>query len=44
MSGIQERDHEVTNLPADLLPEARLSNAIAKRKAKLLRERINELF
>lgn len=35
---------KVDDAPADILPEARLSNAIAKRKAKLLRERINELF
>lgn len=35
---------KVDDAPADLLPEARLSNAIAKRKAKLLREHINELF
>lgn len=28
----------------DVLPEARLSNAIAKRKAKLLRNKIDELF
>jgi hypothetical protein len=28
----------------DVLPEARLSNAIAKRKAKVLRERTAELF
>jgi hypothetical protein len=28
----------------DILPEARLSNAIAKRKALLLRSKINELF
>lgn len=28
----------------DVLPEARLSNAIAKRKARLLRERMSELF
>ena len=35
---------KVDDAPADILPEARLSNAIAKRKAKLLREHINELF
>jgi len=28
----------------DVLPEARLSNAIAKRKAKLLRAGIDQLF
>jgi len=28
----------------DILPEARLSNAIAKKKARLLREKIDELF
>lgn len=28
----------------DILPEARLSNAIAKKKAKLLREKIDKLF
>jgi hypothetical protein len=28
----------------NILPEARLSNAIAKRKAKLLRGKIDELF
>jgi hypothetical protein len=35
---------KVDDAPVDILPEARLSNTIAKRKAKLLRERINELF
>ncbi len=35
---------KVDDAPADILPEARLSNAIAKRKAKLLREHISELF
>ena len=35
---------KVDDAPIDILPEARLSNAIAKRKAKLLREHINELF
>lgn len=34
----------VDDAPADILPEARLSNAVAKRKAKLLREHINDLF
>ncbi len=28
----------------DVLPEARLSNAVAQKKAKLLREKINDLF
>jgi hypothetical protein len=35
---------KVDDASLDILPEARLSNAIAKRKAKLLRERINDLF
>ena len=35
---------KVDDAPVDILPEARLSNAIAKKKAKLLREHINELF
>jgi hypothetical protein len=35
---------KVDDASADILPEARLSNAIAKKKAKLLREHINELF
>jgi hypothetical protein len=35
---------KVDDASIDILPEARLSNAVAKRKAKLLRERINELF
>jgi hypothetical protein len=35
---------KVDDASIDILPEARLSNAIAKRKAKLLREHINELF
>jgi tetratricopeptide (TPR) repeat protein len=35
---------KIDDAPADILPEARLSNAIAKRKAKLLRDHINELF
>ena len=34
----------VDSASIDILPEARLSNAIAKRKAKLLREKIDELF
>jgi hypothetical protein len=35
---------KVDDASIDLLPEARLSNAIAKKKAKLLREHVNELF
>jgi hypothetical protein len=35
---------KVDAAPADILPEARLTNAIAKKKAKLLRDHINELF
>jgi hypothetical protein len=35
---------KVDEAPADILPEARLTNAIAKKKAKILREHINELF
>jgi len=35
---------KVDDAPDDILPEARLSNAIAKRKAKLLREHMNDIF
>ena len=35
---------KVDDASTDILPEARLSNAIAKKKAKLLRDHINELF
>lgn len=49
---VQEQDQElfesllkkVDEASLDILPEARLSNAIAKKKAKLLRSRINDLF
>jgi tetratricopeptide (TPR) repeat protein len=49
---VQEQDQElfeslltkVDEASVDILPEARLSNAIAKKKAKLLRSRINDLF
>jgi hypothetical protein len=34
----------VDDASIDILPEARLTNAIAKRKAKLLRDHINDLF
>ncbi len=34
----------IDNAPIDILPEARLPNAIAKHKAKLLRTKVNELF
>jgi hypothetical protein len=34
----------VDDASIDILPEARLTNAIAKRKAKLLREHMNDLF
>lgn len=35
---------KVDDASVDILPEARLSNAIAKRKARLLREHLNDLF
>jgi len=35
---------KVEDASPDILPEARLSNAIAKKKAKLLREHMNDLF
>jgi hypothetical protein len=35
---------KVDEASPDILPEARLPNMIAKRKAKLLRDKINELF
>jgi len=35
---------KVDTTSLDILPQARLSNAIAKKKARLLREKINELF
>ena len=35
---------KVDDASVDVLPEARLTNAIAKRKAKLLREHINDFF
>ena len=35
---------KVDDASPDILPEARLSNAIAKKKAKLLREHMNDLF
>ena len=34
----------VDDASLDILPEARLPNAVAKKKAKLLHERLNELF
>lgn len=34
----------VEDAPLDILPEARLPNAVAKKKARLLSERINDLF
>jgi hypothetical protein len=34
----------IDSASTDILPEARLSNAVAKRKAQLLRSRIDELF
>ena len=34
----------VSSASIDIMPEARLSNAIAKKKARLLKERSNELF
>lgn len=36
--------NNIDSTSIDILPEARLSNAIAKRKAKLLRGKIDELF
>ena len=36
--------NRVDTTSIDILPKARLSNAIAKKKAKLLREKIDELF
>jgi tetratricopeptide (TPR) repeat protein len=49
---VQKQDQElfesllkiVDEASPDILPEARLSNAIAKKKAKLLREHVNDLF
>jgi tetratricopeptide (TPR) repeat protein len=49
---VQEQNQElfeslltkVDEAPLDILPAARLPNAVAKKKAKLLRGRINELF
>jgi tetratricopeptide (TPR) repeat protein len=49
---VQKQDQElfqsllknVDDAPEDILPEARLSNAIAKKKARLLREHMNDLF
>lgn len=35
---------KVDTTSLDVLPQARLSNAIAKKKARLLREKMNELF
>jgi hypothetical protein len=35
---------KVDDASIDVLPEARLSNAVAKRKAKLLRDHVHELF
>jgi hypothetical protein len=35
---------KVDDASLDILPEARLSNAIAKKKARLLREHLNDLF
>ncbi|MBI5245070.1 MAG: hypothetical protein HY922_15510 [Elusimicrobia bacterium] len=35
---------EVLDAPADALPQARLANEVAKRKAKKLLEKMNELF
>jgi hypothetical protein len=34
----------VEDAPLDILPEARLPNAVAKKKARLLRERMTDLF
>jgi len=49
---VQEQNQElfesllkkVDEASPDILPAARLPNAIAKKKAKLLRSRINDLF
>ncbi len=35
---------KVEDASPDVLPEARLSNAVAKKKARLLREHVNDLF
>jgi tetratricopeptide (TPR) repeat protein len=35
---------KVEDASPDILPDARLSNAIAKKKARLLREHMNDLF
>jgi hypothetical protein len=35
---------KVDSASIDILPDSRLSNAIAKKKAKLLRTKIDELF
>ncbi|MGH2568610.1 MAG: TRAP transporter TatT component family protein [Bacteroidota bacterium] len=35
---------KIEEAPVDILPEARLPNAVAKKKARLLRETIDELF
>ena len=35
---------EVLDAPADALPEARLANEVAKRKAKALLEKTDDLF
>jgi hypothetical protein len=49
---VQQQDQElfesllknVDDASLDILPEARLPNAVAKKKAKFLHERLNELF
>jgi hypothetical protein len=49
---VQKQDQElfesllkrVDDASLDVLPEARLSNAVAKKKARLLREHLNDLF
>jgi hypothetical protein len=49
---VQQQDQElfesllkkVDEASLDVLPEARLSNAVAKRKALLLRQKVNDLF
>lgn len=40
----EELLHKVENASPDILPEARLPNAIAKKKARLLRSKMNDLF
>jgi hypothetical protein len=46
----QDRDlfekslREVISAPADILPEQRLANEVAKQKAKILLEQVDDLF